>query len=84
MIYAHKVETVLTENGTLVLQGLPFQAGESVEVIVLGQESVKVAQPIVVALPKAVENAHPLKGSVYFYDDPFGPATPLEDWEVLQ
>ncbi len=32
---AHKLETTLAEDGTLTLQGLPFQAGESVEVIIL-------------------------------------------------
>ena len=78
MINAHKVEMVLTEDGTLTLQGLPFQAGESVEVIVLGLSSAKLSQLV------AEENPHPLKGSVYFYDAPFSPAVPLEDWEVLK
>jgi len=32
---AYKVETVVAENGRLVLQGLPFQAGDQVEVIIL-------------------------------------------------
>lgn len=32
---AYKVEAVVTENGTIVLCGLPFQPGDSVEVIVL-------------------------------------------------
>ncbi len=32
---AYKVETVVAENGRLVLQGLPFQAGDRVEVIIL-------------------------------------------------
>jgi hypothetical protein len=32
---AYKVEAVLAEDGTLVLQGLPFQAGAAVEVIIL-------------------------------------------------
>ncbi len=76
---AHKVETVLTEDGTLTLQGLPFQAGESVFVIVLSLSNAKVSQPL-----DLKENAHPLKGSILFYDDPFGSAVPLEDWEVLK
>ncbi|MBV9868338.1 MAG: hypothetical protein JO316_23535 [Abitibacteriaceae bacterium] len=29
-------------------------------------------------------NENPLKGSVLHYDDPFEPAVPIEDWEVLQ
>lgn len=32
---AHKIETSLTEDGTLVLKGLPFHVGDVVEVIIL-------------------------------------------------
>ncbi len=32
---AYKVETVLSEDGTLMLKGLPFHAGDAVEVIIL-------------------------------------------------
>ena len=32
---AYRLETRLTQNSTLVLQSLPFQAGELVEVIIL-------------------------------------------------
>lgn len=35
MINAHRVETTLTQDRTLTLEGLPFQAGDTVEVIVL-------------------------------------------------
>ncbi len=31
---AYKFEAVVAENGTVILQGLPFRAGETVEVIV--------------------------------------------------
>jgi hypothetical protein len=31
-----------------------------------------------------VSQDNPLRGSILRYDDPFGPAAPLEDWEVLQ
>ncbi len=33
---AHRIETTLTQDGTLVLDNLPFHAGETVEVIILG------------------------------------------------
>ena len=33
---AYRIETTLTANGSLVLDALPFRAGERVEVIVLG------------------------------------------------
>lgn len=32
---AHRIETTLNESGTLTLYGLPFDAGASVEVIIL-------------------------------------------------
>jgi len=78
MINAHKLETVLTEDGTLTLQGLPWKAGESVEVIILNVSMDKVVKPTF------EENTHPLKGKVIQYDDPFGSAVPLEDWDVLK
>ena len=34
---AHKLETVLSQDGQLWLNGLPFRAGDVVEVIVLAQ-----------------------------------------------
>jgi hypothetical protein len=33
---AYKIETVLAEDGTLTLTGLPFRAGDRIVVIVLG------------------------------------------------
>ncbi len=34
---AHRIEKTLTHDGTLVLDNLPFHAGETVEVIILAQ-----------------------------------------------
>ena len=31
---SYKIETVLNEDGILILQGLPFHAGDTVEVII--------------------------------------------------
>ena len=36
---AHRLEITLTENGALNLKDLPFQAGESVEIIILENQS---------------------------------------------
>jgi len=72
---AHKVEAVLSENGTLVLEGLPFQAGEAVEVIILERSK---PQPI------GISSEFPLQGTVLVYDDPFEPAVAPEDWDVLK
>lgn len=35
---AHRIETVVEANGTLVLKELPFQEGKAVEVIVLERQ----------------------------------------------
>jgi len=40
---AHRIETTLSENGTLTLHDLPFKAGTPVIVIVLERESEDVA-----------------------------------------
>ena len=42
---AHRIETTLNENGTLALYGLPFNAGASVEVIVLEANGVSSSIP---------------------------------------
>ena len=34
---AHRIETTLTQDRTLILDNLPFHAGETVEVIILAQ-----------------------------------------------
>lgn len=77
---AHKVETVLSEDGTLMLKGLPFYAGDAVEVIILerGSQSEKTAAN------QAESNLSSLRGTVLHYEDPFEPAVPLDDWEVLR
>jgi hypothetical protein len=36
---AHKLEMVLSQDGQLLLDGLPFRAGDVVEVIVLAQSA---------------------------------------------
>ena len=73
---AYNVETVLTEDGTLLLKELPFHAGDAVEIIILEQSKT--------LLPSSSEQPIcSLKGSILRYDEPFELATPLEDWEVL-
>ncbi|MBW4477722.1 MAG: hypothetical protein KME54_12840 [Tolypothrix brevis GSE-NOS-MK-07-07A] len=77
---AHKIEVVLAEDGTLILRGLPFHAGDSVEVIIL---EAKTPQHTVASLASPEANLYPLRGKVVRYDDPTYPVA-LEDWEVLQ
>jgi len=42
---AHELAATLKQDGTLVLQGLPFQAGDRVEIIILEQPQGEVAVP---------------------------------------
>ena len=74
---AHKLAATLMEEGTLVLKGLPFHAGDTVEIIIL-------EQPKEERLSQASQADYPLQGTVLRYDDPFEPAVPAEDWEVLK
>lgn len=74
---AHKQSVTLTEDGKLVLNGLPFQAGETVEVIVLEQSQEEKSS-------RSSSSDFPLQGSVIQYDDPFEPAVSMEEWEALK
>jgi hypothetical protein len=71
MTPAHRIEVILSEDGKLSLDNLPFRAGQAVEVIVLPSAR----------LPAA--SAHPLKGTVLRYDRPTDPVT-ADDWEALK
>lgn len=70
MVPAHRIEAVIVEDGKLLLDELPFQAGQAVQVIVL---------PVY----NAVSSAHPLRGTVLRYERPTEPVA-AEDWSVLQ
>jgi hypothetical protein len=76
LMKAYRIELVLSESGALSLTGLPFQAGESVEIIVLERSE----PPGTANSSQAVS----LAGKVLQYDDPFAPAIAPEDWNVLQ
>jgi hypothetical protein len=74
---AYKIRSIVMADGSIVLKGLPFRVGKSVEVIVLDDVSAQEAAPL-------DERWKSLQGSVTRYDDPFESAIPLEDWDVLQ
>jgi hypothetical protein len=69
MIPAHRIEAVLSEDGKLLLDQLPFRAGQRVEVIVLPATS-------------ATPPGHPLRGKLLRYDQPTAPVAE-DDWGVL-
>lgn len=70
MTPAHRIEAVLTEDGKLSLDRLPFHAGQTVEVIV-------------VPVPTAMPVGFTLVDSVIRYDNPTEPVAEA-DWGVLQ
>ena len=69
---AYSTEKVVSKDGTIQIESLPFPAGETVQVIILQQ---KVAQNRLAQ--------RPLKGSVLSYEDPLEPVA-QDDWTVLQ
>jgi hypothetical protein len=67
---AYRSEATITQDGSLTVKGLPFRAGERVEVIVL-QSS-----------PQAIAaNCYPLRGTPLRYDQPTAPVAE-SDWEA--
>ena len=69
---AHRVETTIEKDGTLTLKGIPFQAGDAVEVIILERP------------PKpAGDNPYPLRGQPVQYEAPTEPVAEAE-WGALQ
>ncbi|PSB48602.1 hypothetical protein [Chamaesiphon polymorphus] len=72
------VQSVINDRGQLVLEDLPFTPGDTVEIIVRG----KVIEP---PNESSAPERYPLQGSQpYSYPDPFEPAVPAEDWEVMR
>jgi hypothetical protein len=67
-----RLDTELTQDGTLTLSDLPFQAGDSVEVIIVPRKSAS-----------ALQNGYSLRGKVIRYDNPTEPVAQA-DWEALQ
>ena len=63
----------ISQNGALVITGLPFRAGEEVEVTV---------EPKISAKGQIFRT--PLAGVPVEYIDPYEPAVPPEDWEVIK
>jgi len=68
----HRIEKVIQSNGTIVLENLPFAEGETVEIIIVKSDA------------ESEKKRYPLRGTLYKYEEPFEPAVPLEDWEVLK
>jgi hypothetical protein len=66
------VETVITADGGIHVDHIPFEAGAPVDVTIriLGTET-------------QAEKSYPLRGMPLRYDDPFGPVD-ITDWSAAQ
>jgi hypothetical protein len=72
----YRTETTISRSGTLTLRGIPFHAGEKVEVIVAG----------VPGVPQSIQERderYPLRGRPVRYTGPFE-SVAEGDWEVLR
>ncbi|MCA1631478.1 MAG: hypothetical protein LC774_14300 [Acidobacteria bacterium] len=69
---AHRVEATLESDGKLTLSELPFQAGDTVEVIILAR-----------AAEAKGRQMYPLRGKPVAYLDPTEPVA-RDDWEALK
>jgi hypothetical protein len=66
---AHRFETIVQQDGKIVIEDIPFRAGEAVEIIIL---------PVV---KLSAENHYPLRGTVLNYLNPTDPVA-SDDWEA--
>ena len=71
-MHAHRLETTINPDGRLTLDNLPFQPGETVEVIILAETALTIEQ-----------NRYPLRGLPVQYEQPTEPVA-LNDWETLR
>ena len=69
-VEAHWIEATIVERGKLILEDLPFAAGQDVEVLVLPGRA-----------PSPGGQIETLRDSVLEYRDPFDPVA-SEDWEA--
>jgi hypothetical protein len=71
-VEGHWRETIVGEHGELLLEGLPFDAGQPVEVLVISK-----------SVAPATAGEASLRGSVLEYRDPMAPVA-SEDGDALQ
>lgn len=67
-----RVEKIIQSNRTIILENLPFDEGEKVEIIILKSNM------------ENENGRYPLRGTAYQYENPFESAVPAEDWEALR
>ena len=68
----HQIQKPVLPNGTIVIDEVPFEAGEMINITLEKAKKID------------ANNPYPLRGTPYSYEDPFGPAVPLEEWDALK
>lgn len=68
----YRIETRVSSDGSLIIKGLPFEAGDTVEVIIRSRK-----------YQEEPGSRYPLRGKPIRYVDPFG-SVAEEDWEALK
>jgi hypothetical protein len=68
----YRVERIVSSDRSLTITGLPFEAGDKVEVIIRSQEH-----------PQGNGERYPLRGKPVRYTGPFR-SVAEEDWEALR
>ena len=68
----HRIETVVSENRSLTIRGLPFRPGERVEVVILSRPQ-----------RQGKEKRYPLRGKPIRYIRPFD-SVAEDGWQVVQ
>jgi hypothetical protein len=71
-VQAHWRETTVGEHGELILNGLPFEPGQPVEVLVVSKSQ-----------GSATAGGRSLRGSVLEFREPLEPVAG-DDWDALQ
>lgn len=85
---AHRIEVTLNQDGKLVLEDLPFRAGDVVEVVVMANKTTANGDSgdLIMFKSKAeshAANSYPLRGAVIKYEAPTEPVG-VEDWDALK
>jgi hypothetical protein len=68
---AHKIETTIDKDGVLILENLPFRAGDKVEVVITQHKA------------EGRDSVYSLRGKPLYYEDPTKPIAEQE-WDVLK
>lgn len=83
---AHRIEATLDQDGKLLLEGLPFRAGDVVDVLIMENktESNGDTGPLIMFKSKSradESDSYSLRGAVIKYESPTEPVG-IEDWDA--